>query len=210
MSNLFDQLKAVTDLPHGWTSFEKAKALTGIVFATRPHTVVEIGVWSGKSLISMALACKDVGAGKCYGIDPFEASASVIGQTGANAEWWSKQEAHEHMLGYFQRQVIAFGVSDVVEHVRDLSDNVNVNQWDAINLLHIDGNHGPQALKDAQRFAPKIPVGGFAVLDDLNWQDGGVSQAVDYLLSAGFIEHFRLKKEGNDWGVFQRVKASKK
>jgi cephalosporin hydroxylase len=207
--NLFESLKAVTDLPHGWTSYEKAKTLAGIILATRPACVVEIGVWSGRGLISCALACREVGYGKCYGIDPYEAAASAEGQTGENLEWWSKQN-HQAMMDYCLAKIHEFQVGELASLIRERSDNVNLSEFQpSIGLLVLDGNHSMQALKDIQRFAPKIHVGGFALLDDLHWQDGGVTKSVEYLLANGFIEHFRVHKPGDDWAVFQRVKPHK-
>jgi hypothetical protein len=207
MSNLFDQLKSVTDLPHGWTSPEKAKTLAGIILATRPKVILEIGTWSGRGIISCALACKEVGRGVCYGIDPYEAAASAEGQTGENLQWWSTRD-HDFMHGYFQDQLKAFLVPEV-KLLRKRSDDVSPNEFDEIGLLVLDGNHGPQALRDIQRFAPRIPVGGFAVLDDLHWDGGAVTASVDYLLKNGFMEHFRVQKPSDDWAVFQRVRLPK-
>lgn len=209
MNDLFQQLKAVTDLPHGWTSYEKAKTLAGIILALRPACVVEIGVWSGRGTIACALALKEVGHGKCYGIDPYDPAASAEGQTGENLAWWSKQD-HEFMYRYCLDQIRAFIVEDYAEIVRKRSDDVEPHTLpNSIGLLVCDGNHGPQAVKDVQRFAPRVHVGGFIVMDDLHWQDGGVSQGVDYLLANGFSENYRVNKPGDDWAVFQRVKPHK-
>lgn len=209
MINLFQNLKAVTDLPHGWTSFEKSKTLAGIILATRPALVIEVGVWSGRGTIACALACKDVGKGMVVGIDPYDPLASAEGQTGENLEWWSKQD-HEAMFQYCQQQIAAFGVQENVTLIRKHSNAVDPAELGEVGLLILDGNHGPQAFSDIQRFSQRIPVGGYALLDDLNWKNGGVSLAVDFLLKNGFIECFRVQKSGDDWAVFQRVKQPKK
>jgi hypothetical protein len=210
MSNLFDELQRVTDLPHGWTSYEKAKTLAGIILAKRPSVVVEIGVWSGRGLISCALACREVGYGKCFGIDPYEAAASVDGQTGENKAWWGTRN-HDEMFHYCNAMIDEFEVKDIATVMRMRSDDVIPERefTNSIGLLSVDGNHGPQALRDVQRFTPHVRVGGFVVLDDLHWDGGAVGASVEWLLSNGFIEHFRVQKPGDDWAVFQRVRKSK-
>lgn len=207
MSNLFDQLESVISMPHGWCSLEKAKCLSAFVLATRPNLVVELGCWSGRSLISMALACKEVGYGKVIGIDPYEAAASVEGQTGENAKWWSRQQAHDEMYAYCLSKIHEFGVQTITQLQRIRSDDYKPDG--PINLLHHDANHGPQALKDIQRLSPFVPVGGWVAMDDLTWQDGGTAGGAQHLLSTGFIEHFRVHKPGIDFAVFQRVRMPK-
>jgi predicted O-methyltransferase YrrM len=203
--NLFDNLKAITESPHGWTTIEKAKVFAGIILATRPSHVVEVGVWSGRGTIACALACKENGVGRVYGIDPYDASASSEGQTGKNLEWWSKQD-HEAMYRYCLSQIEAFGVKDIAEIMRLRSDQVEPHTIPGhIGLLIVDGNHGPQAIKDVQRFSARVPVGGYVVLDDLSWEGGAVSESARWLQANGFNKCFRVQ----DWAVFQRVRLSK-
>lgn len=198
---LFSKIKEVISGAHGWCSYEKAKALAGIILATRPRLVVEIGVWSGKSLLPMALACKEVGVGKVIGIDPYSPQASVQGQTHEHAEWWGKVD-HEGMWRLCNGLVDRYGVRGIVELKRERSDDTPVPE--DIGLLHVDGNHGEQALRDVARFAPAVVAGGFVVLDDLHWDGGGVTQAAGALETLGFRQLFAVHKPPtDDWGVFQ-------
>lgn len=199
---LFQKLEEVAAQPNGWCTLEKAKALAGMVLATRPAIVVEIGVWSGKSLLPMALACQDVNHGKVIGIDPYSPAASVEGQTGAHAEWWNNPAGHEAMFDLFRSLVKQFALENRVELWQMKSDDADAP--DGIGLLHIDGNHSEQAARDVAHFGPRVVPGGFVVLDDLHWEGGGVTKGVELLLSYGFRELYRVQTEGNDWGVFQK------
>lgn len=202
--NLYDQIAEACASPHGWCTELKARTLASLVIGTRPSTVVEIGVWSGKSLLPMALACRENNFGYVIGIDPYEPTASVEGQTGANKEWWASVANHQAIHDYFLAQVEHFGVGKYVRLIRNKSDDVLPPM--GIGLLNIDGNHGPQALVDTTRFAPFVALGRFVVLDDLHWEGGAVSESADWLINHGFTELFRVTTPPDDWAVFQRTK----
>lgn len=204
--NLFDKIKETNAQPHGWCTLEKAHTLANLILFTRPALAVEIGVWSGKSFLPIALACKEVG-GKAIGIDPYTAAASVEGQNKEHAEWWSETitpEAYEWTYNHAIGQLKSMEVDSIAELWRKRSDECEVPQ--GIGLLHVDGNHSDQALRDVQRFAPAAIVGGHVVLDDLTWDGGGVTKAAAWLLANGFEELFRVTAKPNDWGVFRKVK----
>jgi len=204
---LFEQIKEIVALPHGWCTIEKAYTLANLVLCEKPQTVVEIGVWSGKSMMPMALACKANGDGMVWGIDPYSGAASVEGQTGDNAHWWGKTitpKIYDEMYEIAKTVIYTYEAAAFCQILRCKSDDLTPFQQ--IDLLHVDGNHGPQALKDVQRFSPMVPIGGHVVLDDLSWAGGAVSQSVTWLLENGFIELFRVTApEGNDWAVFKRT-----
>lgn len=205
--NLYDNIAEVCTDPRGWCSLVKAQTLASLVIGTRPDIIVEIGVWSGKSLLPMALACKEVGHGMVIGIDPYEAAASAEGQSQANAEWWSNAQAHQEMHDFFMAEVNRLGLQNVVRLIRHRSGVVEPPA--NIGLLHSDGNHGRQAVSDVKRFSPAVRLGGFVVLDDLHWDGGAVSDAADWLIFNGFHELFRVvtpPPDHNDWAVFQRIR----
>jgi len=206
--NLYDQIAEVCASPHGWCTEAKAKTLASLVIGTRPDIIVEIGVWSGKSLLPMALACREIGHGMVIGIDPYEPAASIEGQGPANVAWWGSAENHKRMHDYFLDQVNRMALQNVTRLIRKRSDDVTPPA--TIGLLHVDGNHGAQAMRDVQRFAPNVRDGGFIVLDDLHWDGGEVTKSVDTLLAAGCTELFRVVKssgaERDDWAVFQKLK----
>jgi len=201
--NLFQQIESAlvsNDLREGWATYDKAELLASTILALRPSIVCEVGIWAGRSLVPMALACKKVGKGIVVGIDPWEREASVEGLTGANLEWWATRAPHEYIYQEFMKALKAFDVESVVQIHRKKSDDVEPPL--SVGLLHLDGNHSAQAVKDVDRFAPNVILGGFCFMDDIHWIDGGVTQAVENLKTLGFVELFKV-----DTGAFfQRVK----
>jgi cephalosporin hydroxylase len=188
--NLYEEILAVTKDLHGWCEPPKQITLANLVLALRPSIIVEIGVWGGKSLFPMAIAARNVPhimmPAKIIAIDPWAASESVKGQEEADAKWWSVQDQHEEVYRKFLTKVHQIGLNRSIE-IQRLSSNVaSVPQ--SIGILHLDGNHGVQALADIKKFGPAIVQGGACVLDDLNWSGGAVGQAAEWLKKNGFME----------------------
>ncbi len=191
----------------GWCSKQKQQALNAIVMATRPSISLEIGVWCGKSCIPIALAHKELNLGHVIAVDPWMGTASAEGQLHpADAEWWSDQSKHEWAYQQFCTHLYGFNVTKFVE-VRRVSSSL-CGAPDGIGLFHCDGNHGERAMQDVMANCPKVKLGGFVVLDDLNWTGGAVSRSVDWVEQNGFQRLYVVddKETGNQWGVWQRIK----
>lgn len=182
-----------------WCSPEKAFTLYSMVIAHRPKVVVEIGVWEGGSLIPFALAAKMIGNCKVIAIDAWSPETSAAGQIPVNAAWWAKaphEEAYQKFLG----RLMQFGLASIVEVQRGPSDTALRPM--CIDILHIDGNHGPQAVADVKRFAPNVPVGGYVILDDIGWDGGHVRRAGEELEhTLGFDPRYEL----GTGQIYQRI-----
>ena len=189
----------------GWCPLSKAMELASTVIALRPRVSLEIGVFGGKSLLPIAMACEAVDCGVVIGVDPWQAAASVAGYTGDNATWWSRLD-HEAILSGFVANVARLGLQNRVIIQRATSDDAP--RPAVIDLLHIDGQHTAQATKDVLKFASAVRVGGVVCLDDLQWRNDDVAhvaQAADELQRLGFVELYRRSGPEGTWGFFQRV-----
>jgi len=172
---------------HGWAEIPKALTLAHYVLALRPKVIVEIGTWGGRSAFPMILACKQIGIGKVTCIDPWNSEASADGQvTEVDKRWWGSMVNHQIVYEDFLRHVQSLQIEQFVEVHRIKSDDYEPPK--AIDILHLDGNHGPQAVKDAERYAPFVRAGGVCILDDLNWAGGYVKRAAEFLVTIGFLE----------------------
>lgn len=189
MKGLFAEIERV--LPDGgtWCTVDKASTLASIIIGLRPAIVVEIGVWRGGSLVPMLLAMKTIGVGRAIAIDPWAAPASAADQGEVDRKWWSDVD-HEAAYQAFLGRLSVLGLEALCTVCRRRSDQCEPP--DAIGLLHVDGNHGPQAVRDVERFAPKVTPGGILVLDDLGWTGGHVGRARDLAHTLGFRELYPL------------------
>lgn len=194
-----------TDALLGWCSLEKALELAATVVALRPKVSLEVGVFGGKSLLPVAMACDAVNCGIVIGIDPWSVAASEAGYTGENAVWWSTLD-HEAILRGLVANIDRLGLGNRVVIQRTTSDEAQCPE--VLDLLHIDGQHTVQAVKDVLKFAAVVRIGGVVCLDDLEWCNDGVAhvaQAVDALHQLGFVELYRSAGDNTTWGFFQRV-----
>lgn len=197
---LHEDIKALLPRLHGWCELAKAITLANMVLATRPAIICEIGVWGGKSLFPMALAIKQIGTGHLIAIDPWDAQASVEGQTTeADKEWWTSTANHELVYQHFMYNAKELGVENIIEVHRSKSEQVEIPQ--NVGLLHIDNNHGEQAYNETVRLSSKVMQHGFVVLDDLTWSGGHVQRAADWLTANGFTHMHNL----GTGAVFMRI-----
>jgi len=181
----------LTDIKlEGWCSPEKEKWLTDWIEARRPKLIVEIGVYGGASLIPMAVAAASYPS-RVYGIDPWEIAACLEGMVDrTSVEWWT----HPNQIPLSKLE------NDCRKAVRDLNltnvqflkghSDLFADAFDdnSIDLLSIDGNHGPQALIDGQNYLRKVKRGGLIACDDEDWTEGGVKTVrllVKWLLKNG-------------------------
>lgn len=189
MTNLFTQIAQLVPRLHGWATPEKCQMLAASVITLRPEISVIIGVWGGRDTFAMGLAHKELGRGRVIGIDPWVAVASVVGQDNANRDWWQSAN-HEIVYRDFLEKRGELGLNDVVSVQRMISDYFEPPK--RIGLLVIDGNHGPQAGRDVDRYAPNVPVGGLCLMDDIGWEGGHVKRASANLCTMGFVSLYEV------------------
>jgi len=202
--NIFDKIETVHASTEGWCSQKKAFTLAAIVISTQPEISVEIGVFYGKSLLPVALAHQHIGKGGVIAIDPWMAEASIAGQVNPqDVEYWNRQHIHQTAYEAFRKKVYELGLQNMVRIERKKSDDFEPPA--DIGLLSVDGNHGEQAIRDVERYAPKVKRGGFLVADDIEWTGGAVGKAISLLPGMGFVEMYRVKNEQESWAVFQRL-----
>lgn len=200
--------EALESNPNGWCSPSKAGDLASLVVAMGGGTVVEIGLWGGRSFIPMALAVAYCGKGRAVGIDSFEGAAAAEGEDEIHAEWW-KRVPFERIEEIFLENLAESGAQEFCEIIKRRSDDVEPPH--DITVLHVDGQHQERAISDVSRFAPNVVLGGYAVLDDVNWEGGNVQKSMQILLDLGFVERRRvLGKEPhtvfeNDYAILQRI-----
>jgi predicted O-methyltransferase YrrM len=199
MKQLFAHIaESIERNPNGWTSIEKASAISAAILTLRPEFSVEIGVYAGKGLIPMALTHQALNSGKVIGIDPWSPVESAAGQVHpADVKWWSQLD-HEVVYNACLATIEQYKLNDFVQIQRTTSDKAELPP--EIGVLRIDGNHGEQAMKDVQRYCPKVNRGGILFLDDLNWSGGAVGMAARWLDQNGWRRLYALE----DGLVFQR------
>ncbi len=170
----------------GWSTLDKAGCLIDYVdelCQDFPNPVcVEIGVYGGKSTLPMALELKRHARGKLYAIDPWSNEEATKGYDGPNYDYWSTIDLN-HIRGIYDTVLDSSKLRDYVTTIADTSDNAPTIE--NINLLYIDGQHTDQAIRDANKYASQVVIGGYCIVDDVTW--GDVARVPDVLESMGFV-----------------------
>lgn len=157
-------------LTEGWLTPERGVELAELVLEHKPETIVEIGVFGGRSLICQALALREIGKGKVYGIDPWKVEAALEGENVDNREWWQKNvDLHGIHKGAMET-IWRLGLEEWAIVIRAKSQHVPVLFAGGIDLLNIDGNHSEIAsCRDVRNYLPMVAPGGIVAFDDADW-----------------------------------------
>lgn len=203
MSDLFKTIKDLIEPAGqqplgGWTSVPKAQTFAAVVLGLRPEVSVEIGVWFGRSSLSMALAHKEIGRGVVHAIDAWSPHASIEGQGEADVKHWAATN-HEIAYNSFMQNIQRLELQNIIKIHRAKSQDTEPPK--NIGFLVIDGNHGDTAISDVKRYAPNVRTGGLVYCDDLNWSTGSVLRAIAILQTMGFVRLYDIEQGA----MFQRI-----
>lgn len=186
------------ELPHmpGWCTPQKGKRMAELTRNSK--LCVELGVFGGRSLVSIACALAAQGFGRVDGVDPFTPAAALEGTNDPqNAEWWDHLD-FEAVARVAQESLYRFKLMPYARLVRMHSlDVVNFYEDGSVDLLHQDSNHAHEISgEEVLRWAPKIRPGGYWIADDTNWQS--TQRAQHELETLGFVE----LEDHESWKVY--------
>ena len=153
----------------GMVTPERSLEMADYILDHRPEMIVEIGVFGGKSLIPMAMACRHNDHGHVYGIDPWRVDAALEGENEANQKWWSQNVDLEDMHRKTMKAIWDHHLDPWVTIVRAQSHTVG-RLFHQIDLLNLDGNHSEIAsCRDVEWYLPMVSHGGVVMFDDTDW-----------------------------------------
>ncbi|MFI5334315.1 MAG: class I SAM-dependent methyltransferase [Chlamydiales bacterium] len=157
----------------GWCAEDKAAILVDLILKMKPATIVEIGVFGGKSLVPMACALKANQKGVIYGIDPWDPAASMAEVLHPdNKHYWSIVDHRGIMQGLIQK-IEQHDLVDQIELIESTSEHAPLIY--EIDILHIDGNHSEKtSFFDVNKWVPLVRKGGWIIFDDMKWHEQGV------------------------------------
>jgi predicted O-methyltransferase YrrM len=182
---------------HGWCSVYKASTLMDLVWLIRPETVVEIGVFGGKSLVPMAFAVKATGKGMVYGIDPWSADESAAFMEGANHDYWSTLD-HNAIYYDLCGKITEFKLENYITLIPRTSEAADPIA--NIDILHIDGNHSEErSFADVLKWVPLVRSGGLIVFDDITWHT--MNKAPSWL-NKHCVPFLQIDDEDNSWAIW--------
>lgn len=191
----------------GWCRVERALEMAELIVETKPVCVVEIGVFAGGSLVPQALALKENGFGRIYGIDPWSREAAIEqvftdGKITSDAEtvaaaWWAEVDL-EKMHQLCLQGIWRYCLEEYAVVIRARSEHCP-ELFTAIDICYIDGSHSEEAsCRDVNLYGSKVKSGGFIWIDDANWKT--VEKAI------GLLEVFCTLERDHEQYQLYRVK----
>ena len=178
-NNLFNRIKDIQNQFSedfgGGSPLSKCYIMAYLASSFKLENYVEIGVYKGRSLFSVAPAFED-NNGKAYGIDPYALE---------EAKEFDLEENFKNTVnsflegldfeGIYKNVIInreKFKLDNVVEIIRKTSvEAAYYFKNIGIDMLHIDGNHDTKHVReDINNYAPLIRDGGIIVFDDIDWE----------------------------------------
>lgn len=138
------------------------------MFEGKPIKYLEIGVFYGANLLSVANSYAKHPQSELYAVDPWE----------DYDEYSEYKHEQPRIYDAFLRNVDNSGHKDRIHVVRGYS-HVKVPKFEDnhFDIIYIDGNHEPEyALEDAVVAFRKLKVGGYLVFDDYGWGGPDLTQ----------------------------------
>jgi len=127
-----------------------------IIEAVRPGLLVELGTYNGLSYFAFCQAMKEFQVdGLCYAVDSWEGDAHTDAYDDSIFQS-VQQHNHQHYHGFSYLMRMLF--NDALQHFEP----------DTIDLIHIDGLHTYEAVReDFENWYPKVKPGGIMLFHDV-------------------------------------------
>lgn len=188
----------------GWCSQHRASVLIDLILAIQPQTVVEIGVYAGRSLIPMAFALQANRKGIIYGIDSWDMVDSIEGTEGKLRSWLSTLNYRQAMNNLFNK-IEQFGLQNQISIIRSPSKKA-APIYD-IDILQIDGNQSEEGIyRDVIKWVPFVKNGGIVVLNNVSWAANG---KVNPVKATEWLNQYCAKQahfgDGNEWAIWLKL-----
>lgn len=152
----------------GWLSAERSHEMYELVRTTGATSLVEIGVFGGRSLLAQGLALRDQGRGIIIGIDPWKKEVTLAETDDEQAAWWREVDLHKIHNGCMEA-LWAQGLDEHVLVLRACSHHCH-EIIPRLDILYIDGSHTEtSSCRDVELYLPKVKQNGYVWFDDADW-----------------------------------------
>ncbi len=151
-----------------WCSAEKTNLIMDLILLTKPKVCVEIGAWTGSSVLPIASTLKFLKHGKVYAVDAWanEVAVQYWADNDPNKPWWSTVDM-KAIHNTFQNMVSSWDLKKYCKEIALPADKA-VENLGEIDFLHLDGDYSEQgSMKDVQLYLPKVKSGGYILLSHL-------------------------------------------
>lgn len=182
----FQNLKSKVSnyLVNSWCSAEKASMLMDLVFIEKPKVCVEIGVFTGSTLLPVAATLQYIGQGKVFAIDSWSNEEAVknMSKGDLNREWWAQINMTE-VFQVFSQMVQDWKFKPYCKVLNRTSESA-VNEMGSIDFIHFDGNYSEKSsLQDVALYLPKVKKGGYILFSNVLLSADGIHPKTEALFA---------------------------
>ena len=165
--NLKSQVKK--GLEKSWCSVEKIDLLMDLTALTQPNVCVEIGAFTGSSVLPVAAVLKHLNSGKIFAIDAWSNTVAVqyLANEDPNKQWWSQVDMRSAFKG-FQEVKQKWSLGNFCKEIPKPSELAIYDIPGEIDFLNLDGDYSETgSLRDVELYLPKVKSGGYVLLSNL-------------------------------------------
>ncbi len=167
----FNDLKKdiVNYLKDSWCSQEKTNLLMDLILFNQPEICVEIGVFSGSSILPVAATLKYLNYGVVFAIDAWsnQEMTKNMEDNDPNKSWWSSINMAE-IKKSFEQMVNSWELQSFCKIIHN-SSQIAANEIDNIDFLHLDGDYSENgSLEDVLLYFPKVKQNGYILISNLH------------------------------------------
>lgn len=156
-------------LRNSWCSQEKINLLMDLTILTCPAVCVEVGVFTGSSILPVAASMSYLNLGTIYAVDAWSNAKAILhlSEDDPNRKWWSQVDmaaAYQMFRDLIEEWSLDRFCIDVCKSSSEAISEIP-NQ---IDFLHLDGDYSETgALQDVGLYLPKVKSGGYILFSNL-------------------------------------------
>jgi len=165
---IFQQLKAdlAEEFSTAWCSKEKINLLMDLLYIAQPEVCVEVGVFSGSSIIPVCAMLRYLQKGTAVAIDAWSNADAIryIEDDDPNLPGWTYVDLLSAYL-QFMRRLEERSLDCVV--IPNNSESAS-ELVDEIDFLHLDGDYTEKgSMLDVDSYLPRVKPGGYILISNL-------------------------------------------
>jgi len=180
-------MKEILSQLDGWCDIKKAEYLRDLVVKEKAQTIVDVGVFEGRSTLALVEGCRSQKSGTVTAVDSWSLRDWAESMREEEKADWPGLELADH-LEVFLREVKrneAWPYLDI--RVKSSQSVCPFFSDKSVDVVHLDGNHKKiSSLRDAEIWLPKVKKHGIIVIAMSNNEEK--KKSVEYIANRCYFK----------------------
>jgi predicted O-methyltransferase YrrM len=160
--------KVSSYLLSSWCSQEKINLLMDLILIEKPRLCIEIGAFTGSSILPVAAVLQFLNQGKIYAIDAWDNQVATknLSNDDPNKTWWSNVDM-KIVYETFLNTISTWNLKKTCIPLKKSSALAAAEIPDDIDFFHLDGDYSENgSFEDLELYLPKVKSGGYILLSN--------------------------------------------